>query len=207
MPKAKVWSTEERRVASVAYVNTSYDCVNGRDQSATDFWKKIELAIPQIPTSEPTDPDTIRTASGIKSFLQNTLFRDVAKFNGSLMRTQATKPTGATDQHIINMAVAYHLNKAQLRDYKMIDFDPYQWANYSSWLVLQRTRKFQPTEISVAVMPHTLVGTHGTPHVLVGTHHTEETPRTEENIAAEENHANVDYDSKMTLLMTLQCQP
>jgi hypothetical protein len=145
MPKSKVWSSEERRVAAIAYLRATHDCVNGKDQSAADFWMKVEDFMTQIPTSEVRNED--RGTNAIKSFM-GTIFRDINKFNTSMMKVLVAKPTGVTDQEVINIAVAIHLNHANNgRDYFMRGFDANRWPNYKAWMVLKDSKKFSPPTI------------------------------------------------------------
>jgi hypothetical protein len=55
-----------------------------------------------------------------------------------------SNPTGVTEQQKVNMAVAYHLGRAEGMDYKHKDFKAKTWKFYHCWLVLKKTRKFLP---------------------------------------------------------------
>lgn len=151
MPKAKVWTSEERRVAAIAYTRATHDCVHGKDQTGTDFWNRVEQLIMAIPTTEARNAETTRTAYAIKHFMNNNVFRDINKFGVSLNLVLSAKPSGVTDQEIINMAVAVHLNKATGRDYNQKDFDATRWLNYRAWQVLKTTRKFAPPSSKSAI--------------------------------------------------------
>lgn len=141
MPQNTVWSSNERRVAAIAYLRTTQDCVVGKDQTGKEFWDKIIERIAQI---EPQGENESRSPSAIKSFIAAKILPDVQKFNVSLTKVLSAKPSGINDQQIINMAVAVHLNKTAGRDYEFRDFDPTKWPNYSAWLVLKNIRKFAP---------------------------------------------------------------
>ena len=140
MPRKKAWTTEERRVGALAYLSATNDCVHGKDQSSMVFWTKVEDKMKQIPSTEPFDTD--RTAGAIKSFMSNTLFRDIHLFSKSLQMVVCSKPSGVSQDQIINMAVAIHQGVVTCRDYKMRDYNSTNWLNYKAWLVLKNCRKF-----------------------------------------------------------------
>ena len=136
-----MWSSEERRIAAIAYLRCTQDCVRGKDQTSLDFWGKVSQAIALM---VPQSAEESRTPGAIKSFLAGKVFPDVQRFNLSLLKVQSAKPSGVDDQQVINMAVAMHLNEAAGRDYNTRDFDAKKWINYRAWLVLKGTRKFAP---------------------------------------------------------------
>lgn len=48
MPQGRVWSPDERRIASIAWVRATHDCINGKDQRGEDFWDKVDFFLTQI---------------------------------------------------------------------------------------------------------------------------------------------------------------
>lgn len=116
----------------------------------------------------------------------NKLFPDLGKFNVSLMKVQSSKPSGITDQQVINMAVAVHLKKANGRDYSTKDFDATKWPNYAAWMVLKNTRKFATTTVLVPTAPP--AETEALAIVTPGTE-TISTPGTETSFPTEEDGA------------------
>ena len=150
------WSSEERHVAALVYLRATQDCVKGKDQSSTVFWNSVETLIGKIPSSEVRSTETIRSANAIKSFMKNNVFCNLNKFNISLNKVLATKPSGVPEEQIISMAVALHLNKATGRDYNQKYFETRRCVNYEAWLVMKDSRKFAPPTFTGTATPPTV---------------------------------------------------
>jgi hypothetical protein len=99
-----------------------------------------------------------RTAQTCYDHLKKNIFPDLKKFNSALLFIQGSKPTGScTNQEIINMAVALHIQKTNRLDYQFKDFHATEWDNYEAWKLLCKIPQFYPTR--------SIKSTHGEPKV------------------------------------------
>jgi hypothetical protein len=82
--------------------------------------------------------------SAVKNFWSDSIARDCKKFNKSLMKVYASKPTGTTLDEKINIAVALHLKKADTASSRHRSYPAGDWKFYQAWLVLKEHRAFIP---------------------------------------------------------------
>jgi hypothetical protein len=85
-----------------------------------------------------------RGMSAVRNFWAANIARDCKKFNKSLMKVYASKPTGTTIEEKINIAVALHLKKAETASSRHRDFAANDWKFFQAWLVLREHRAFIP---------------------------------------------------------------
>jgi hypothetical protein len=98
----------------------------------------------RAPTPCPTGHFHQRAWTAVRGHFHDTIAKDIAKFNVSLLVILNAKPTGKTEQQKINMAVALHLGLIDGINYKYKDFEATTWRYYHCWLVLKKTCKFLP---------------------------------------------------------------
>ena len=148
MGKGKKWIKAESIALAEAFVASSEDgsVVGGTNQTAERFW--LQKVIPEFRHRAPgvCDPEHFhnRPMNAIKAHWRDCMSKDVQKFNRALLVIYNSNPTGTTEQEKINMAVAYHLEKADEMDYHFKNFDASQWYFYECWLVLHTHPKFLP---------------------------------------------------------------
>ena len=111
MPRRPVWSADERRLASLAWYNSTNDPIVGCNQMSQQFTLNIHSVLSRL---SPRDADSGcyagRGAVAVYTFLRDKFFPDIQKFNAALNLVYSSNPTGATEQQIVNMAVAIYLN-------------------------------------------------------------------------------------------------
>jgi hypothetical protein len=80
----------------------------------------------------------------VKNFWSDSIARDCKKFNKSLVKVYASRPTGVTLEEKVNIAVALHLKKADTASSRHKGFPVNDWKFYQAWLVLKEHRAFIP---------------------------------------------------------------
>lgn len=140
-----MWTAEERRLASVAWLRSTNDPIVGCDQKADEFVANIHTVLSQI-TPRGADPSMFagRGAHTVYKHLRDKIFPDIQKFNKALNLVYSCNPTGTSPQQIINMAVVIHSGVTTRMDYRYIDYDANSWVNYQAWMVLKEAPKFRP---------------------------------------------------------------
>ncbi|KAG7367739.1 hypothetical protein IV203_030410 [Nitzschia inconspicua] len=121
MPHGKKWTADECTVAAKAYVAATQDEINGADQTAADFSKRLNSFMKSFspPACAGTgtywdrDPDGRRGV--IWQFLRDTVTKECQKFNVSLNRVRNANLSGLTEEEKVNVAVASHLRKISSR--------------------------------------------------------------------------------------------
>ncbi|KAG7371558.1 hypothetical protein IV203_020128 [Nitzschia inconspicua] len=117
MPHGKKWTADECTVAAKAYVAATQDEINGADQTAADFSKRLNSFMKSFspPACAGTgtywdrDPDGRRGV--IWQFLRDTVTKECQKFNVSLNRVRNANLSGLTEEEKVNVAVASHLRR------------------------------------------------------------------------------------------------
>jgi hypothetical protein len=141
-----VWTAEERRLASVAWLRSTNDPIVGCDQKADEFVANIHTVLSQI-TPRGADPSMFagRGAHTVYKHLRDKIFPDIQKFNKALNLVHSCNPTGTSPQQIINMAVVIHSGVTTRMDYRYIDYDANSWVNYQAWMSLRLLLRKTPT--------------------------------------------------------------
>jgi hypothetical protein len=156
MGRGKVWSAVECKDLAEAWIDVSEDKneidVKGVSQDAEQFWERVFNKYALKGCSDGCYGE--RGASAVKNFWSDNIARDCKKFNKSLMKVYASRPTGVTLDEKINIAVALHLKKADTASSRHRDFPCSDWKYYQAWLVLKEHRAFippSPTQLEDAV--------------------------------------------------------
>ena len=149
MGKGKRWSGEESLHLAEAWVKTSEDTgepeVKGTNQDNEEFWAKVIANFAEAcPVTSPDGVYNDRTKTAIINHWKEKVSRDVKRFNKSLVKGFASRPTGVTEQEKIHIAVALHLKKADTASSRHKDFAPNDWIFYRCWLALKEHRAFIP---------------------------------------------------------------
>jgi hypothetical protein len=73
-----------------------------------------------------------------KNFWSDIIARDCKKFNKSLMKVYASRPTGVTLEEKVNIAVVarLHLKKADTASSRHRGFPASDWKYYQAWLLV-----------------------------------------------------------------------
>jgi hypothetical protein len=192
------WTNDERSIVCYAYVNATNDPINGKDQSADVFWKKVHINVKSLqPAGCEEGTYSSRGHEAIKAFLSNSIFRDVQKFNTSLRMIRVSKPTGCNESEIISMAVAFHLNRTSTRDYNFKSFDPHNWSNYSSWMTLKVMPKFREVPIDNINVHYVIDNDHASAITPTASHPNNNTMSVINLEAIETNMDGTESDLKM----------
>ncbi|KAG7336623.1 hypothetical protein IV203_030723 [Nitzschia inconspicua] len=156
MPHGKKWTADECTVAAKAYVAATQDEINGADQTAADFSKRLNSFMKSFspPACAGTgtywdrDPDGRRGV--IWQFLRDTVTKECQKFNVSLNRVRNANLSGLTEEEKVNVAVASHLRKISVGEtlYSYKNFDKISWRFYGAWHVLKDTEKVRAPQQS-----------------------------------------------------------
>ncbi|KAG7369279.1 hypothetical protein IV203_032022 [Nitzschia inconspicua] len=152
----KKWTADECTVAAKAYVAATQDEINGADQTAADFSKRLNSFMKSFspPACAGTgtywdrDPDGRRGV--IWQFLRDTVTKECQKFNVSLNRVRNANLSGLTEEEKVNVAVATHLRKISVGEtlYSYKNFDKISWRFYGAWHVLKDTEKVRAPQQS-----------------------------------------------------------
>jgi hypothetical protein len=146
MGRGKVWSSVECMDLADAWLQISEDQnevdVKGAYQDGDQFWRRVFDRYASKGHQDGCYGD--RAISAVKNFWSDSISRDCKKFNKSLMKVYASRPTGVTLEEKINIAVALHLKKADSASSRHRSFPPNDWKFYQAWLVLKDHSAFIP---------------------------------------------------------------
>jgi hypothetical protein len=144
MGKGKAWDAAELRVLAVSYTNATHNPIHGADQRSDVY---ISTLMTNMRRWAPAGPHPgqyeNRGPEAIHVFIRDHLTPEMNKFNISLRQVLATQPTGVSEEQKVNMAIAIHLQKTNLVEYKYKDQNPYDWRFFEAWRVLRTTSKFR----------------------------------------------------------------
>jgi hypothetical protein len=146
MGRGKVWTAIECKHLAEAWLEVSEDKneteVKGVFQEADQFWCRVFNKYVLKGRQEGCYGE--RGVSAVKNFWTDNIARDCMRFNKSLVKVYASKPTGVTLDEKVNIAVALHLKKADTASSRHKDFPAGEWKYYQAWLVLKEHRAFIP---------------------------------------------------------------
>ena len=127
------WIPADDQALARAWLFVSVDSIDGTNQTAEAFWEKVRAEYRRIGGVRAVT----RGASSVKSRWNKTLRKEVMKFVGILNDIEALKPTGATDQDRLAMAIRRYSGLDPMDRNVSGDF-PYLLA----WQVLKDSPKF-----------------------------------------------------------------
>jgi hypothetical protein len=146
MGRGKVWSSAECQHLAEAWIDVSEDKnevdIKGVNQDGDQFWQRVFSKYAFKGRQEGCYSE--RGVSAVKNFFSDNISRDCKKFNKSLIKVYASRPTGVTNEEKINIAVAMHLKKADTASSRHRDFPVNDWKFYKAWLVLKEHRAYIP---------------------------------------------------------------
>lgn len=146
MGRGKVWSAVECKHLAEAWLEVSEDQneteVKGVSQDADQFWGRVYNKFVLKGHQEGCYGE--RGDSAVRNFWSDNIARDCKKFNKSLVKVYASRPTGVTLEEKVNIAVALHLKKADTASSRHRSFAAGDWKFYQAWLVLKEHRAFIP---------------------------------------------------------------
>ena len=120
--------------------------LKGTGQTGEQFWKKVMVRLEE---SAPRGDDAIgryhnRGMVPVWNQWKDNVNRNVKGFNKCLLTIYKSNPTGVTEEEKINMAIAIHVGKVDVMNYRMKDYEPNDWKLYQAWLVLKDHPAFLP---------------------------------------------------------------
>jgi hypothetical protein len=158
MGRGRNWSAHERECASVAWLtamNTKAVWLKPTDQYFKNHLHHVLQTI--SPTDDPRGRYAGRNVSSIYDFLRGHILPDVSDFvHKSLQCVLNSNPVNVTEDQVISMAIAIHLQKTDRMDYTFKNHDHYQWKNYRAWKVLREHPNFRSPPVQP--MPEQNIG-------------------------------------------------
>lgn len=146
MGRGKQWASTECKHLAEAWIAVSEDQdeleVKGANQDSDRFWNRVYSKYIAKGRQEGCYGE--RTLSAVKNFWSDNISRDCRKFNKSLVKVYASRPTGVTQAQMTNIAVALHQKKADTASSRHRDFPLGDWKFYEAWLVLKEHRAYMP---------------------------------------------------------------
>jgi hypothetical protein len=146
MGRGKVWSAAECKHLAEAWLDVSEDKnevdVKGVSQDGDQFWDRVFNKYVLKGRQDGCYGE--RAVSAVRNFWSDNISRDCKKFNKSLIKVYASRPTGVTLEEKINIAVALHLKKADTASSRHRSFNANDWKFYQAWLVLKEHSAFIP---------------------------------------------------------------
>ena len=143
---SKQWTSSEICLACRAYVNAT-NTHKGTDQKLEDFIEQIVKNMQNLaPISAPPGTHHHRGAT-ISTYIRDHVFKDVQKFNRSLLLVQNVELFGVTDQEKINISVMHFVigRPVMSGPYKYKSYNPENWKNYFGWMEIKNLPKFALT--------------------------------------------------------------
>jgi hypothetical protein len=150
MPQGKKWLSEEYKTLAIAFIQTSEElevkALKGTGQTGEQFWKKVMVRLEEL---APRGDDAVgryhnRGLLPVWNQWKDNINRNVKGFNKCLLTIYKSNPTGVTEDEKINMAIAIHVGKVDVMNYRMAQFEPNDWKLYQAWLVLKDHPAFLP---------------------------------------------------------------
>jgi small ubiquitin-related modifier len=151
MPKGIAWDSTEIAAVAKAYVNAYNNPSGDADQkqkvSVADLLSKLKSLAPAY--LNPKHGTYHHRGAAAWSRLRDVCFKDVQKFiNVALLGVYLSKPSGLTEQEMINVAVANHMKKTNYLNDEYKNYDATKgWRHYLAWLQLKDLPSFQNAEI------------------------------------------------------------
>jgi hypothetical protein len=140
---SKQWTSNEIRLACRAYVNAT-NTHKGTDQKIDDFIEQIVQNMQNLsPSSFPAGTHHHRGATCF-TYIRDHVFKDVQKFNRSLLLVDNAELSGVTDDEKINISVAHFQigRPVMAAPYKYKSYNPHSWKYYAGWLEIKQLPKF-----------------------------------------------------------------
>ena len=150
MPQGKKWLSEEYKALTIAYIQTSEElevkALKGTGQTGEQFWKKVMVRLEaNAPHGDEADGRYHnRGLLPVWNQWKDNINWNVKGFNKCLLTIYKSNPTGVTEDEKINMAIAIHVGKVDVMNYRMAEFKPNDWKLYQAWLVLKDHPAFLP---------------------------------------------------------------
>lgn len=145
MGRGKSWDIDENEVLARAWIAASEDPVVGADQKAKRFSEAMHRRFIEKGPQPPAVPDGKygnRPVMSCKAHFSD-LSADVQKFAVALRKVHASNPTGVNEDNVLSMAVAIHLGKTTMMEYKYKDYLKDNWISFKAWNVLHCHPKWQ----------------------------------------------------------------
>ena len=120
--------------------------LKGTGQTGEQFWKKVMV---RLEADAPKGDEAVgryhnRGLLPVGNQWKDNVNRNVKGFNKCLLMIYKSNPTGVTEDEKINMAIAIHVGKCDVMNYRMAELEPNDWKLYQAWLVLKDHPAFLP---------------------------------------------------------------
>lgn len=145
MGRGKSWDGVENQLLAQAWIAASEDVFLGADQKGRRFWSTLHSRFCDFcppPSASSEGRFEMRSLLSCKSHFSE-LSRDCQKFQKALRLVNISNPTGCTEENILSMAVAVHLQKTTRMDYEFKTFCKETWSYFRAWQVLHTSPKWE----------------------------------------------------------------
>jgi len=140
----KFWNSGEIAAAALSFLQVSEDPIVGVNQSGGRFNARlVEAFLERCPENYEGGTWKDRTPQTIYEYIAR-MKAECVRFNGAILRVDATKPSGVSEMEIWNMAFALFKGKTKkVGDYEFRDFHVEQrWNFYPAWKILRERSYF-----------------------------------------------------------------
>ncbi|KAL5741765.1 hypothetical protein ACOSP7_028497 [Xanthoceras sorbifolium] len=144
-PRSASYSNEEDQLLCHIYLDVSQNPIIGRDQSMQQFWSRIET---EYHKALPVHITIVRPWRSLQKRMQ-VIMAAIGKLRGCIRQIEYLKPSGASEQDVLNQAKALLAQDPKFK--KGFKFD-------HMWPLLKDTEKFADVNTD-----HTLNSTKSTP--------------------------------------------
>jgi hypothetical protein len=108
MPRGPGWTPADDADLAKSWSRISGDPVIGIDQTASSFWARIAVEYNTLSRRRDAQERVERSACSIKSRWNSVVRPNCSKFVSALQTIEDIRPTGATEQDKINLAIALY---------------------------------------------------------------------------------------------------
>lgn len=144
--RGRGWARQECKDLALAWGKATTNSILGADQSAAVFHSAIYAFY--------TDANPLYKSRALAPVIRKwkVIAADVQRFSGCLEEVKGFAPTGTTEDNLLSMACARHLDRykpnshvAEERNmYAFANFDTGQWSYFDAYMVLRVYEKFKP---------------------------------------------------------------
>jgi hypothetical protein len=138
MPRGPGWTPDDDADLAKSWSRISSDPVIGIDQTASGFWARIAVEYNTLSRRRDAQQRVERSECSIKCRWNSVVRPNCSKFVSALQTIEDIRPTGATEQDKINLAIGLYNG----RDPKDRNAGPGEFLQLEAWHVLRKLPKF-----------------------------------------------------------------